>query len=184
MHEDPERPTTVPGIALRAYREDELEFLHELYATTRGDEMRLLVDWTDDQKESFVRSQFQLQHEHYTKYYPGTTFDLVLERGAPIGRLYVYRAPSEIRLMEITLLPEKRGQGIGGALTREIQAEAESSERPVILHVEPWNAALRLYERLGFVAKEDVSVNNRRMEWWPTKVKTQERVASSQGADS
>ena len=165
---DRERSTEIPGIALRAYREDELEFLYELYATTRADEMDLLLDWTDSQKESFVRAQFQLQHDHYPRHYPGATLDVVLEWGEPIGRLYVYRVPSEIRLMEVTLLPEKRNRGIGGALTREILADAESSGRPVVLHVEPWNPAVRLYERLGFVAKDDVGLNSRRMEWWPS----------------
>ncbi len=63
--------------------------------------------------------------------------------------------------MEITLLVEKRGQGIGGALTREILADAESSGRPVVLHVEPWNPALRLYERCGFVVKSETDTHVR-----------------------
>jgi ribosomal protein S18 acetylase RimI-like enzyme len=176
---DSERPTGIPGITLRTYREDELEFLYELFATTRADEMDLLMDWTDAQKESFVRSQFQLQHDHYTRHYPGASLDVVLERGNPIGRLYVYRAPSEIRLMEVTLLPEKRNRGVGGALTRKILAEAESSGRPVVLHVEPWNPAMHLYERLDFVAKEDVSESSRRMEWWPPGMRAQGQAGES-----
>ncbi len=176
---DAERPTGIPGIALRAYREDELEFLYELFATTRADEMDLLLDWTDAQKESFVRSQFQLQHDHYKRHYPGASLDVVLERGNPIGRLYVYRAPSEIRLMEVTLRPEKRNRGLGGALTREILAEAEASGRPVVLHVEPWNPAMRLYERLDFVAKEEGDVHSRRMEWWPTEKRARGQAGES-----
>lgn len=168
MTPDPaERPTAIPGITLRAHREDDLEFLHRLFATTREAEMRQLVDWTDEQKEAFVASQFQLQHDHYTRHYPGASLDIVLEHGDPIGRLYVYRVPSEIRLMEVTLLPEKRNRGIGGTLTRSILAEAAESNRPVVLHVEHWNPAVRLYQRLGFVARGTSDAVNQRMEWWP-----------------
>ena len=162
----PTRPTSIPGIDLRPYGEDDLEFLYQLYATTRADEMGQLLDWTDDQKRVFVRSQFQLQHDHYTKNYPGATLDVVIEDGERIGRLYVYRVPSEIRLMEVTLLPEKRNRGLGGALTRDVVSEAASSKRPVVLHVESWNPARRLYERLGFVDVEEVGINLR-MEWRP-----------------
>lgn len=155
---------SIPGVSLRPFRQDEVEFLYQLYATTRADEMALLADWTDEQKEHFVRSQFQLQHDHYTKSYPGATLDVVCDEEEPIGRLYVYRVASEIRLMEVTLLPERRNQGIGGALTRDLLAEAEASGRPVVLHVESWNPALRLYERLGFVRTAEVGINLR-MEW-------------------
>ncbi len=143
-----------------------MDFLLDLYATTRADEMRNLVDWTPAQKEEFIRSQFQLQHTHYTKHYPGATLDIVVEGSRPIGRLYVYRVPSEIRLMEVTLLPEKRNLGIGAELTRGIQREASASGRPIILHVETWNPALRLYRRLGFVEVAEEGINLQ-MEWRP-----------------
>jgi ribosomal protein S18 acetylase RimI-like enzyme len=155
------RATSVPGLCLRAYREEELGFLYELYASTRADDMRRLVDWNDGQKQAFVRSQFELQHGHYTKHYPGASLDVVFENGAPIGRLYVYRAANEIRLMEVTILPARRNCGIGGALTREILSEAAGSGRPVVLHVESWNPAMRLYERLGFVAVGEGGVHQR-----------------------
>lgn len=178
------RSTSTPEFRLRPYREDqpdELEFLYQLYATTRADEMRQLLDWTDEQKEAFVRSQFQLQHDHYTKNYPGATFDVVVHDDERIGRLYVYRVPSEIRLMEVTLLPEWRKRGIGGALTREILCEAADSDRPVVLHVESWNPAVRLYERLGFVKTADVGINLR-MEWRPGAGR-QGRTGSSPAAE-
>jgi ribosomal protein S18 acetylase RimI-like enzyme len=167
--ESPEtaRATSIPGIELRPYRDDEIDFLLQLYATTRADEMRLLLDWSDQDKDAFVRSQFQLQHEHYTKFYAEATFDLVTEEGEPIGRFYVHRSPGEVRLMEVTLLPDKRNRGIGGALTRELVSEAARREQVVVLHVESWNPAIRLYERLGFVKVGDETGVNLRMECRP-----------------
>lgn len=161
------RSTSLPGVTLRTFRPDELEFLLRLYATTREDELRR-VDWSDAEKRAFVRSQFELQHTHYQTHYAGADFDVILERGEPIGRIYVYCSPSEIRLMEITLLPERRNRGIGGALTAALCEEAARSGRRVVLHVEPWNPAHRLYARLGF---EDAGEEGayRRMEWSPPR---------------
>ena len=68
-----------------------------------------------------------------------------------IGRLYVDRWADEICLMDIALLPEFRNRGIGGALMRDLLAEAEREGKLLSCHVEEANPAKRLYERLGFV---------------------------------
>jgi ribosomal protein S18 acetylase RimI-like enzyme len=52
--------------------------------------------------------------------------------------------------MDITLLPEHRGSGLGTALLRELMAEGEAAGKPVTIHVEVYNPAMRLYQRLGF----------------------------------
>jgi len=48
------------------------------------------------------------------------------------------------------LLPAHRNQGTGSALLNDILAEATAVTQPVRLHVERFNPARRLYERLGF----------------------------------
>jgi ribosomal protein S18 acetylase RimI-like enzyme len=75
----------------------------------------------------------------------------VIEDGSlPIGRLYVDRAPDEIHVLDIALVPERRGAGIGAALLGELIGEAGQARIPVSLYVEQFNPALRFYERLGF----------------------------------
>jgi ribosomal protein S18 acetylase RimI-like enzyme len=127
-----------------------MELLFRLYASTRADEMAMVVDWTDEQKEAFLRMQFQAQHAWYKEHYEGAQLDLILRDGIPAGRLYVHRRADEIRLMDITLLPEHRGSGIGNSLLRELMAEAEAAGKPLTIHVEKYNPAMRLYHRLGF----------------------------------
>jgi len=78
----------------------------------------------------------------------------------------VDRSDAEMRIMDIALLPEFRGRGIGRTLMEELLAEAKAAGLPVGLHVEATNAAKRLYERLGFRVVEDVGVYER-MEWAP-----------------
>lgn len=141
--------TTTGTLSLRPIREEDMEFLLRLYATTRADELAM-VPWTDEQKEAFVRQQFEAQHAWWSEHYPDASFDLVLRDGEPIGRLYVDRWEREIRIVDIALLPEHRGGGIGSRLLRQVFAEGDAAGKPVSIHVEVFNPARRLYERLGF----------------------------------
>lgn len=91
----------------------------------------------------------------------------MLADGEPAGRLYVHRREREIRLMDIALLPEFRGDGIGGALLDDLFAEAAASGRTLTIHVESYNPARRLYERRGFrqIGEHGVYLL---MEWRPS----------------
>jgi len=109
-------------------------------------------------REQFLRSQFDAQATHYVKHYAGVEFLIIELAGTPAGRLYVQRTPSEILVMDIALIPEFRGRGIGTALLRQILDEGQASSRIVTMHVEKFNPALSLYERLGFRIAEDQGV--------------------------
>jgi ribosomal protein S18 acetylase RimI-like enzyme len=159
------RTTRVPRLRLRPIQDADLPFLRDLYGTTRAEELALL-DWSEEQRQAFVDQQFGAQHRHYQLAYSDGSFDVVQDAGGAIGRLYVHRAPSEICLMEITLLPERRGEGLGTALTQEVMDEARCDGLPVVLHVESGNPAHRLYERLGFRDEADESFY-KRMRWTP-----------------
>lgn len=133
--------------------DEDLAFLARLYASTREEEMAL-VPWSEQQKAAFLASQFQYQHTHYREYYPACEFLIIEDRTGDeprsIGRLYIDRCPDQIRIVDIALLPEYRGAGIGGALLREVLAEGTDRRLPVTIHVEVHNPARRLYEHLGF----------------------------------
>jgi ribosomal protein S18 acetylase RimI-like enzyme len=147
-------PTTIlttapPGLRYRRVEEADLPFLAELYASTRREEVAQ-VPWSEEQREAFLRWQFENQHQHYQTYYPECEL-LVIERvGLAIGRLYVDRWKDQIRLVDVALLPEHRGAGLGRAILEELLAEGLRTGLPVTIHVEYNNPALRLYRRLGF----------------------------------
>lgn len=144
------------GLSYRWITDDDLPFLAELYASTRREEVAQ-TPWSDEQKEAFLRWQFENQHQHYQQYYPDCEL-LVIERDAPgrlgrregIGRLYVDRWEDEIRLVDIALLPEHRGGGLGRKILELLLGEGREKGLPVSIHVEYNNPALRLYKRLGF----------------------------------
>ena len=117
-----------------------------------------LVPWTPEQKAAFLEMQFNAQWSHYEQYYPQAAF-LVIERdGKPIGRIYIDRGTDEICLVDIALIPEARGKGLGRELIEEILDEARQTGKRVAIHVERFNPAMRLYERLGFKAVEENGV--------------------------
>ena len=154
------------AITLRPIEEADLDFLRRLYGSTRAEELAQL-DWTDEQKDEFIGFQFTAQHTYYMEQFPNATFDVVLEHGEAIGRLYVDRRDDEIRLIDIALLPEKRRGGIGGGLMRSVLDEAAAADLPVQIHVERNNPAMALYRRLGFEPVEDQGVYFL-MKWTPS----------------
>jgi ribosomal protein S18 acetylase RimI-like enzyme len=144
-------------VELRPATTADRDFLVALYGSTRQEELRL-AGWDEQQERAFVLQQFTAQDAYYREHYPGATFDIVERDGLAVGRLYVHRRPTEIRLMDVTLSPDVRGQGIGSQLLRALMNEAECEKKTLSIHVEIFNPARRLYERLGFVAIEDRGV--------------------------
>ena len=119
---------------------------------------RTCAGWAEEMKADFCRRQFNAQSAYYAENYPGASFQIIERDGWPIGRLYVDRWEKEIRIVDITLLPEARGTGIGTKLLRDLQEEARSAGKSLTIHVERFNRALGLYQRLGFVQIEDKGV--------------------------
>lgn len=138
------------GFALRPETEADLPFLRRLYVSTRWDEFAIVTDWTDAQKVTFLESQFGLQRHHYRTYYPTTAWDVIEQNRVPAGRIYLYRDDENLEVLDIALLPEWRGRGIGTALMQAVCAEARVAGKAVRIAVEKSNPAQRLYRRLGF----------------------------------
>ncbi len=137
------------GLSLRREVETDVDFLRRLYISLRWDEL-VNVEWPKDQKIAFLESQFDSQRIHYGKYYSQGDFAIIERHGEAIGRLYLFRSPSEIRIVDIGLLPEWRGQGLGTLLLNSVLAEGQAAGRKVSINVEVFNPARRLYDRLGF----------------------------------
>jgi ribosomal protein S18 acetylase RimI-like enzyme len=149
--------TAALEIRFRPITPEDEELLYRVYASTREEELSA-VAWEPGQKEAFLRQQFTAQHRWYQENYAGAEFLVILQGGAPAGRLYVVRREKEIRLIDIALLPEHRNGGVGSAILGEILAEGSAAGKPVTIHVEKFNPALRLYQRLGFTPIEDRDV--------------------------
>jgi ribosomal protein S18 acetylase RimI-like enzyme len=145
------------SLRLRPIGREDDSFLARVYASSREEELAI-TGWSEGQKADFCRRQFDAQSAYYAENYPGASFQIIQRDGWPIGRLYVDRWEKEIRIVDITLLPEARGTGIGTKLLRELQEEARRSGKSLTIHVERFNRALGMYQRLGFREIEDKGV--------------------------
>ena len=150
---------------LRLATDDDYDFMRRLYASTRAEEMAHFP-FDESQKAAFLAAQFAAQFQHYAIHYPTCERNIIEKDGVPIGRLWIDEWRDQLRLVDIALLPEWRGAGIGSALLHDVLARGSASAKPVTIHVESFNPALRLYERLGF---ERVDTNGvyYLMKWTP-----------------
>lgn len=137
------------GITLRPRQPEDRAFLERLYVSVRRDELAA-TPWSDAEKRAFLADQFALQDRHYAAYYGDSEFAVVECRGEPIGRLYLHRGSHDFRVVDISLLPEHRGCGIGRALLQAVIDEAAAAGCMASINVEVFNPAQRLYWRLGF----------------------------------
>jgi ribosomal protein S18 acetylase RimI-like enzyme len=134
---------------LRPVTDADLGFLAEVYASTRLHELAA-TGWSPAQVGAFLNMQFEAQIRHYRQHYSWERFTVIECDGQAVGRLYVQRTASEIRIVDIALLPTWRHRGLGSYLLEQILAESDSAGLPVTLHVEQGNPAMHWYERLGF----------------------------------
>lgn len=125
-------------------------FLFDVYVSTRQDELAAW-GWEPAQQEAFLRMQFMAQQRSYEWQYPDMDHRVILMKGQKAGRIIVWRGEERIQLVDITLLPQYRREGIGTILLRVLQAEAARARKPLVLSVLKANSGARqLYERIGF----------------------------------
>ena len=156
------------GLALRPETDGDLPFLMQVFASTRADELAL-APWTPDQKRAFLVHQFGAQRLHYRTYYPDASFGVLERHGSAIGRLYVDERQTRVHILDIALIPEARGGGIGTAILSAIQDHARIQGKGVDIFVERINPAKSLYDRMGFkvVREEEIYLE---MDWTPNGV--------------
>jgi GNAT superfamily N-acetyltransferase len=143
-------------IGLRPVGPADEDVLLKIYASTRADEMQQAADWTDEQKEMFLRWQLEMQRRDYEARFPQADYQLILFDGEPAGRLWVARTPEQIRLLDIAVLPEFQNRKIGTLLLNNLIRESEETGTPLRHMIFKLNTeARRFYERLGFRLVED-----------------------------
>jgi len=161
--------TSIRGhVTKRDATEADLPFLLACYESARADEMAI-VPWSAEEKQAFLGMQFHAQHTYYHAQFPDAQYQIIELDGVPIGRIYVDTRSNEIKVLEITVLAAYRGKGIGSMLIREVMGQGAELGLPVRLHVESFNPARRLYDRLGYNFLQDDGVYQL-LEWTPNTV--------------
>jgi len=158
------------ALSLRPITSRDLPALEKIYSSTRESEMERVPFWTDLMKQEFLSSQFKAQHEYYQKNYTGGHFWVIESKNKIIGRLYLHEdfQGKGMRIIDITILPEYRNNGLGQGIFKDLMNRAAGLGRPLTIHVETFNPAKNLYTRLGFKTISETNGVYHLMEWTHT----------------
>lgn len=158
---------TAPQLTSRPSVPEDRDFLFELYASTRLAEIAAF-GWDELQKKTFLSVQFQAQQAWYQTAYAQAEWRIILSEGKPVGRTIVARNAGSAILVDISLLPDHRRQGMGTRLLQELLEQCRQEGLPLRLQVLRTNPAQRLYERLGFQKTGEDQIYLQ-MEWRPAE---------------
>lgn len=150
MSDHPTSDSQRSTLILRTERPEDEGLLLSLYASTREEELNL-TGWDEATRAAFVRNQFDAMRRGYAESFPHAQFAIVEWNGRAAGRLVLDRLPGEFRIVDMVLLPDCRGRGLGTALVQQVLEEARQKGCVVRLHVfRGPRSASPFYQRLGF----------------------------------
>lgn len=145
------------GVSYRQMTDADLPFIAELYASTRRNEIAH-IGWSETMQAAFLAQQHEAQHRHYRLHFADAEWLIIEAGGKAIGRLYWRSEPADLYIIDISLVPARRGNGLGGAILQDLLEMARDAGRGVSIRVEKHNPARRLYARKGFALVEDQGV--------------------------
>jgi ribosomal protein S18 acetylase RimI-like enzyme len=153
-------------LAVRPALPQDEPFLYDLYCAVRGPQFAQ-APVSEAQRAALIVMQFRAQMNAYTAMYPNSCYHIVLLDSRPIGRLWVARQDEEYHLVDIAIHPDLSNKGIGTALVKRLQTDAQQAKLPIrsiVLRFNP--GSLRFHQRLGFrTVREDQMYFY--MEWQP-----------------
>ncbi len=150
---------------LRPAMPEDRNFLYQLKKEVNLGYISAIWGWDEDyQQEEFDRD-FQKREE----------FSVIVSDDADAGFLQLQRGADFLNVAEIHLLPAFRGQGLGTAVLRYIQALGDKEELPVLIGCFRANQGARdLYLRLGFQPAGESDTHYLFL-YYPTKLPQEER---------
>ena len=141
-------------VSTRLEAEADEPFLRRLIIAEVAENL-MASSWPEAIRDNLLDMQYRARRNSIRANFPQAESLLVLLDGQNAGWLVVDGTEGtqkdELRLVEILLLPDHRGKGVGSQLIRDLLLTAERAHLPLRLSVDVRNAAaIRLYERLGF----------------------------------
>ncbi len=126
--------------SLRHALDSDFEFLKSVHHTTLREHIIKIWGWDEAFQDRYFHEHFHLQN-----------VQLVSAFGSDVGYVELYRSANALSILNILILPEFQGRGLGREIIGDLVAEAASEGRFVKLGVFKVNTrARKLYEALGF----------------------------------
>jgi ribosomal protein S18 acetylase RimI-like enzyme len=137
---------TPSQLEVRSATVNDLAFLYDLVRAT----MRCYVEmtwggWDED-----------WQHNRFAERFDHMKWSILLLDQEPVGGFAIEYRSTEMYLMNLHILPDKQGLGLGTATVQMLLVEAAERGVPLTLNVIRSNVgARRLYERMGLRVVEE-----------------------------
>ena len=105
--------------------------------------------WPEQLRVPLLETQYQVHRQGFRS--SGDASIIVLDGEKPVGWYVTAESADETRLVNIMVLTQHRGQGIGSTILHTLLAASNTAGKPLRLAVAIHNGhALRFYQRLGF----------------------------------
>ncbi|EKT4487944.1 MULTISPECIES: GNAT family N-acetyltransferase [Shewanella] len=119
----------------------------------------------EEMAQVLLLQQFQLQQAWFKNHYPNAITQILRLQEQAAGILTLNTGTEALHILDMALLPEYRGQGLGSELLNAIQSLAQLNQLAVSLMVARDNPqAKKLYLNKGFVT-QDVTETHELMRW-------------------
>ena len=156
---------SAPVFSLRPASAGDRPFLLHLFTQDKIEELQAR-HWDPALRDQVMAQQFAAQEQYYRSNSPGADAYIAQADGLAVGRLTTGDLGSRLHVMDVALLPEWRGRGLGSWLITRCQAQARGQGVPLSLKCLRQSRALNLYQRLGFAIIGGDAVQAV-MEWKP-----------------
>ena len=145
---------------------DDTAALLDLFVRVRGHDLGA-ASWPEAIRDTTLRIQFEAQRRGHLERWPSAITSFLMRGAGRAGWITIDRSARGIHVVDVAVVPELRGQGVGTSALRALQDEAARDSRPITLNVLRSNLrAMRLYSRLGFEATGADELDLR-LEWRP-----------------
>ncbi len=152
-------------ISIRPATDRDEPFLKQVHEAARLWEFEVLLQTGQEELyHKVVAQQYRSQLQSYEADFPQAHYAVIQWTDRPIGRLYLNYREDEVRVLDIGILPEYRGHGIGEIVLKGICIEAGLRRVPVRLHVHYLSRARAFYQSVGFRQTAEV-LPHIAMEW-------------------
>lgn len=136
-------------VRLRKATAEDSEFAYQTKKAAFRGYVEQVEEWSEVAQRQLHEQRFRAQ-----------TFYVLQASGFDVGILALVRAPDEIKLNQLFILPEYQGKGYGRACMCSLIAEAEAGKVPIRLKVLKVNhCALAFYQRLGFLGRGETDTH-------------------------
>lgn len=157
-----------PRVTFRAEDEGDAELVRRAHVAHR--QMLLAgLGWPTEALAQLCDGQHALQERHITDHHPAAERRVIVADGRAVGRVCVDQTCRPWRIVDIALLPDAQGRGLGSEALRQLLHEATTAGVAVDLHVGHDNPrAEALYRRLGFTDAVCAAATHCRLCWSPS----------------